>query len=141
MFSFFQKNMALFRNCFRFLVDAVVVLAIIIYIPGVPPYGEFQQFSPLSVPPLEGVLSPKNYALNMIEKLFEHEIIGPECIEMSPTEPGVFYSTLQGGRVVKFEENSSKLVLVAKFGSKVRISVFSQSLLEPPCTSSKSLPV
>ena len=114
--------MGLLRRIFRFVIDITVLTAVILYLPGLPPYENLESFTiapPLS---LEGALDPKGFALNNVEKLFEGQLVGPECIEESPTEPNVFYSTLQGGAVVRFSDNGESMTPVVKFGKQCKYS-------------------
>lgn len=110
--------MGLAKHLLRVFIDTTVILAVILFIPGLPPYSNLEPFS--AAPPLafEGALDPKDFALAKAEKLFEGEIVGPECLEVSPVEPDVFYTTLQGGAIVKISENGTKMKAVAKFGKK-----------------------
>lgn len=113
-----RLNMGLAKHLIRVFVDTTVFLAVILFIPGLPPYHNLEPFT--ATPPLafEGALDPKDYALTKAEKLFEGEIVGPECFEVSPIEPDTFYTTLQGGAIVKIFDNGKKMKPVAKFGEK-----------------------
>ncbi len=110
--------MGLAKKLFHIFIDTIIVLAIILFTPGLPPYGDFIAIYPAPPRALQGALDPKDYALNQVEKLFEGELIGPEALEVSPTDPDVFYTTLQSGEIVKISDNGKKMEHVAKFGSK-----------------------
>lgn len=110
--------MGLAKKLLRVFIDSSIVLAIILFCPGLPPHGELKASYPTPSRTLQDELDPKDYSLNNIEKLFKGEIVGPEALEPSPVDPDVFYTTLQGGAVVKIYENGSKMKAVAKFGSK-----------------------
>ncbi|XP_057375784.1 adipocyte plasma membrane-associated protein Hemomucin-like [Daphnia carinata] len=110
--------MGLAKHLLRVFVDTTVILGVILFIPGFPPYSSLEPFIAPPPLPFEGALDPKDYALAKAEKLFEGEIVGPECFEVSPVEPDVFYTTLQGGAIVKISENGKKMKAVAKFGEK-----------------------
>lgn len=110
--------MGLAKLLVRVYVDTTVILAIILFIPGLPPYSNLESFSPTPPLPFDGALDPQDYLLSKAEKLFEGELVGPECIEVSPNEPDVFYTTLQGGVIVKIFDNGKQMKPVAKFGKK-----------------------
>lgn len=98
------------------IVKTVVVLLVIFYVPGLPPYSSLEPFSPRLPSPFEGALDPKDYALSKAEKLFQGELIGPECLEASPVDPDVFYTTLHGGTIVKISGNGTRMQQINKFG-------------------------
>lgn len=110
--------MGVARKLFRFLIDIAVVSAILLFVPGVPPYGKFDVIPVTPPRRLEGALEPGEYMLSKAEKLFEGQLVGPECLEPSPVDPDVFYTTLQGGAIVKISNNGQTLEPVAKFGDK-----------------------
>ncbi|XP_046452409.1 adipocyte plasma membrane-associated protein-like [Daphnia pulex] len=110
--------MVLAKNLKRFFINTFIVLCVILFIPGLPPYSKLEPFSP--TPPLafEGALDPKDYALAKAEKLFDGEIVGPESLEVSPIDPNVFYATLHGGSIIKIFGNGTQMKTVAKLGHK-----------------------
>lgn len=110
--------MSFVKRLMRVFIDSSVILAIIIFVPGLPPYGDLTAITVKPSLPLEGALDPKDFALNQVEKLFEGAFVGPECLEVSPVDPDVFYTTVQGGAIIKIYENGSKMKPVAKFGDK-----------------------
>lgn len=110
--------MGLAKKLLRVFIDTSIVIAIILFTPGLPPYGDLIATYPAPPRALQGALDPKDYALNQVEKLFEGELTGPEALEVSPINPDVFYTTLQGGVIVKISDNGKKMEPVAKFGSK-----------------------
>lgn len=110
--------MGLAKHLLRVFVDTSVIIAVILFAPGLPPYSPLEPFSPTPALAFEGALSPNDYALSKAEKLFEGELVGPECIEISPVDPDVFYTTLQGGAIVKIFDNGKQMKAVAKFGEK-----------------------
>jgi len=99
-----------------FIVKIAIILSLILFLPGLPPYTDFKTMKVVSPLPLTGPLSPGKFALNDVEKLFVDQLVGPEGLEVSPTDPDMFYSTLQGGSIVKFTGNSSRMEMVMKFG-------------------------
>ena len=101
---------------FRGTIDLLVVSAIILLLPGLPPSGDFEARTFPPPMPLEGALAPDDYKLHNVEKLFTGEIKGAECVSVSPDEPDTFYSSLQGGSIVKFTENGRKMKSVARSG-------------------------
>jgi hypothetical protein len=110
--------MGLGKHLVRLFVDTTVILGAILFIPGLPPYSNLESFSATAPLEFEGALHPKDFALTKAERLFEGEIVGPECFEVSPIEPDVFYTTLQGGAIVKISDNGKTMKPVAKFGEK-----------------------
>ena len=110
--------MAMIGKLFRFVVDTVVLVSVLLYLPWLPPFGEFKAYTVIPPPAFEGPLAPQNFELNRAEKLFINELEGPEGLEESPGEPGAFYSGIVGGAVVKFFDEGTKMKPVAKFGGK-----------------------
>lgn len=110
--------MGLTRNLFRLFVDSTVILGIIFFIPGLPPYSTLEPFEAPPPLPFEGALDPKDYVLTKAEKLFEGQLVGPECLEVSPVDPDVFYTTVQGGAIVKIFDNGKQMQPVARFSEK-----------------------
>ena len=76
------------------LFEICVILAVIHFTPGLPPWGRFQVIDVAPTQNFKDALNPKNYALNMMDRLFEGQIVGPECIQVSPTDPNVMYVSL-----------------------------------------------
>lgn len=110
--------MGLARKLLRLVVDTTVILGIIFFIPGLPPYSNLDTFVAPPPLPFEGALDPKDFALAKGEKLFKGQLVGPECIEASPDDPDVFYTTVQGGAIIKVFDNGKQWEPVAKFGEK-----------------------
>uniref|UniRef100_A0A1B6MR15 Strictosidine synthase conserved region domain-containing protein n=1 Tax=Graphocephala atropunctata TaxID=36148 RepID=A0A1B6MR15_9HEMI len=104
--------MGFLSKTFNILLRLTAVLLVITFIPGIPPYMEFEAYNLTPPLPLEGSLALNN-KLNNAEKLFEDEIKGPEHLEV---HNGVLYTSLDGGYVVKII--SDKIVPVVKFGKK-----------------------
>ena len=59
--------MGLGKHLVRLFVDSTVILAVILFVPGLPPYSNLEPFT--ASPPLafEGALDPKDYALTKAE--------------------------------------------------------------------------
>lgn len=102
----------------RVLAQVAVVCMVILFLPGVPPYGNFDVIMVAPTPDFDGPLNPKNYALNNLERLFEGQITGPEGLEFSPSEAGVLYVTIQGGSILRISANGSSIETVTQLGSK-----------------------
>lgn len=83
-------------------------LAVITFIPGLPPDTEFKEYSA----PIPRELVLKN-RLNGAQKLFEGEVHGPEDFE---SYNGQLYTGVHGGYILKVEEN--RLTPIVKFGKK-----------------------
>ncbi len=94
------------------------IVGAIMFLPGLPPYEKLEPYFPSPPLPLEGVLASKDYALSKAEKVLEGQLVGPECLEASPTDPDIFYASLENGGIVKISENATKMESVAKFGKK-----------------------
>lgn len=110
--------MSVAKRLLRVFIDSTVILGIILFVPGFPPHGNFTVINVKPPLPLEGALDPKDFSLNQVQKLFEGQLVGPECLEVSPIDPDVFYTSIQGGAIIKIYENGSKMKPVAKFGDK-----------------------
>jgi len=110
--------MGVVGHLLRFSLKLGVVVAVIFLCPGLSPDGDLEAYTFPPVPAFKGPLDPKDFALNRAEKLFENQVVGPEVIVESPGEHGAFFSTLQGGAVVKFTENGMSMKPIAKFGGK-----------------------
>ena len=99
------------------LFETCVILAIILFTPGLPPWGEFKVIEVAPTQHFKGGLDPKNYALNKMDRLFEGQIVGPECIEVSPKDQ-VMYVSLQSGSIVKIIGNGTQIVPVVTLTSE-----------------------
>lgn len=102
----------------KFIINTFIILGVILFVPGFPPYSKLEPFSP--TPPLafEGALDPKDYLLARAEKLFKGEIVGPESLEVSPIDSNVLYAGLDGGSIIKIFGNGTQMKTVAKLGEK-----------------------
>jgi len=110
--------MGLAKTLLRIFIDSTVACALIVFLPGLPPYHDFESWTVSTPLKFEGPLSPGDYALNNGEKLFEGEVLGPEALEVSPIDPDVFYTTIKGGAIMKVYDNGRKMEPVAKLGGK-----------------------
>ncbi|KAL6255933.1 hypothetical protein P5V15_013172 [Pogonomyrmex californicus] len=89
-----------------------VFLAVITFMPGLPPDTEFQEFSVTPPRKFDPKVGPKN-RLNNAEKLFDGEINGPEGFD---SYDGQLYTGVHGGYILRIEED--RLVSIVKFGKK-----------------------
>ena len=89
-----------------------VVTLLILTLPGFPPHTEFTavQFSP--APPWDGPLAP-NEKLNLVDKLFENKLKGPESFA---TRVGFIYTGLMNGLIVKIDPEDLSIEPVARIG-------------------------
>lgn len=87
-------------------------LAVITFIPGLPPDAEFKEYSVVEPRNVDSKLGPKN-RLNNYEKLFEGKFIGPESFA---AYDGQLYTGIHDGFVLRIEEDT--LVPITKFGKK-----------------------
>jgi adipocyte plasma membrane-associated protein len=83
-------------------------LAVITFMPGLPPYTEFKEFR--VTPPIEVEIKDR---LNGAQKLFEDEIYAPESFA---SYNGQLYTGVHGGYILRIEEN--RVVPIVKFGEK-----------------------
>ena len=91
------------------LLKVIAVCAVIFFIPGLPPYGDFDVITLAPNRPFEGALHPKNYALDKMERLFEGRVMGAESIAQSLADPATFYTALFDGDIVKISNNGTQL--------------------------------
>ncbi|EFN66169.1 Adipocyte plasma membrane-associated protein [Camponotus floridanus] len=87
-------------------------LALITFIPGLPPDTEFREYSIVQPRDIDPKLGPKN-RLNNAEKLFEGRLLGPESYA---TYDGQIYTAVYDGYLLRIDEDD--LVPIAKFGKK-----------------------
>ncbi|GAB1868282.1 Adipocyte plasma membrane-associated protein [Camponotus japonicus] len=87
-------------------------LALITFIPGLPPDTEFREYSIVQPRDIDPKLGPKN-RLNNAEKLFEGRLVGPESYA---TYDGQIYTAVYDGYLLRIDEDD--LVPIAKFGKK-----------------------
>ncbi|KAG5347767.1 APMAP protein, partial [Acromyrmex charruanus] len=88
-----------------------LILAVITFIPGLPPETEFVEYSITPPRQLDPKLGPKN--LNGIQKLFTNEIHASESFD---SYNGQIYTGVHGGYVLRIEED--RVVPIVKFGEK-----------------------
>ena len=112
-------------------INLIFVLVIIFFVPGLPPYTELEAVHPTPVRPLRGPLDPKGNVLNKAEKLFEGELPGPEGLEPSPTDPGVFYTTLESGQIAKIYDNCSKMKIITNLSDADRCAADKRKCSRP----------
>ncbi|EGI67195.1 PREDICTED: adipocyte plasma membrane-associated protein-like [Acromyrmex echinatior] len=89
-----------------------LILAVITFMPGLPPETEFVEYSINPPRQLDPKLGPKN-RLNGIQKLFINEIHAPESLD---SYNGQIYTGVHGGYVLRIEED--RVVPIVKFGEK-----------------------
>ncbi|KAL6447086.1 hypothetical protein ACFW04_001439 [Cataglyphis niger] len=89
-----------------------LILAVITFIPGLPPDTEFREYSFVEPRDVDPKLGPKN-RLSNAERLFEGEFIGPEALAVYN---GQLYTGIMNGYIVRIEEDD--FVPIVKFGKK-----------------------
>ncbi|KYN29227.1 PREDICTED: adipocyte plasma membrane-associated protein-like [Trachymyrmex cornetzi] len=89
-----------------------LILAVITFMPGLPPETEFVEYSITPPRQLDPKVGPKN-RLNGIQKLFNGEIHAPESFD---SYNGQLYTGIHGGYVLRIEED--RIVPIVKFGEK-----------------------
>lgn len=96
----------------RISLDMTVVTLLIIYLPGFPPYTTFSEYKFPVGPAWTGPLE-KNEKLNVVDKLFENEIKGPESFAI---RDGAIYTGLVSGVIVRIDPEDLTITPVAKIG-------------------------
>ncbi|KAG5890708.1 hypothetical protein JTB14_016538 [Gonioctena quinquepunctata] len=97
----------IFRFVFRRLLEIVIIVALITFIPNLPPYAKYSDSIRLPPKkPLEGKLAP-NEKLKDVEKWHKGDLLGPENFA---DYNGELYTSLYGGDIVKLVGNDIKLV-------------------------------
>lgn len=98
----------------RITLDMTVVTLIIMCLPGFPPYTTFEKFEFSPPPPWTGMLEP-NEKLNLVDRLFENELKGPESFAV---KDGAIYTGLMSGVIVKIDPEALTFEPVAKIGEQ-----------------------
>jgi len=105
--------MGFFTAFSRIMMDMTVVTVILLYLPGLPPNTTFDSFN-LSPPPIwSGPLKP-NEKLNLVDKLLENQLKGPESF--ASRDDGYLYAGLITGVIVRVDTTSLTATPVAKIG-------------------------
>jgi len=96
----------------RISLDMTVVTLIILWMPGFPPNTTFNQFEFPSAPAWTGALQ-RNEKLNIVDKLFENQIKGPESFAV---KDGYLYTGLMSGIIVRIDTEDLSITPIAKIG-------------------------
>ncbi|KAK3858418.1 hypothetical protein Pcinc_035392 [Petrolisthes cinctipes] len=89
----------LLGKVFSVTVTLIIILVIITFLPGIPPYVNFTTFEELEPPlPLEGALA-KNNILDRVERVLDGQIVGPESI--ASRQPNEIFTSLHGGNILR----------------------------------------
>ncbi|KAK3864707.1 hypothetical protein Pcinc_029625 [Petrolisthes cinctipes] len=89
----------LLGKVFSVTVTLIIILVIITFLPGIPPYVNFTKLEELEPPlPLEGALA-KNNKLDRVERILEGQIVGPESL--ASRQPNEIFINLHGGKIVR----------------------------------------
>jgi len=97
----------------RVVLDMTVVTLLILTLPGFPPYTTFSPVNFPSPPPWTGPLKA-NEKLNLVDRLFEGKIKGPESFA---AWDGYLYTGLMSGLIVKIDPDDLSIEPVARIGS------------------------
>lgn len=89
-----------------------MVTLIIMCLPGLPPYTTFETFEFSHPPPWTGPLQA-NEKLNLVDRLFENKLKGPESFAV---KDGAIYTGLISGVIVKIDPDALTFEPVAKIG-------------------------
>ncbi|XP_050464407.1 adipocyte plasma membrane-associated protein Hemomucin-like [Cataglyphis hispanica] len=90
-----------------------LILAVITFIPGLPPDSEFREYSFVEPRDVDPKLGPKK-RLNNAEKLFESKLIGPEALAAYNGQ--LYTGIMNDGYIVRIEEDG--FVPIVTFGKK-----------------------
>jgi len=97
----------------RVLLDMTVVTLVILTLPGFPPYTTFSPVTFPPPPPWTGPLQA-NEKLNLVDRLFEGKIKGPESFA---ERDGYLYTGLMSGLIVKIDPDDLSIEPVARIGT------------------------
>ena len=123
---YFSKIRSDIMSLVKKLLKVVAAGAVILFIPGLPPHGNFEVITLAPSKPFEGALHPKNYALDKMERLFEGRVVGAESMTQSPSDPATFYTALLDGDIIKISKNGTEMSSL-----NVRMSKDCTNLIEP----------
>ncbi|XP_043581687.1 adipocyte plasma membrane-associated protein-like [Bombus pyrosoma] len=105
--------MAYIKSIGTVIIYVSFFLAVITFLPGLPPDAEYSEYSMKPSSDLQTLKSVTKIRLKDPEILFSGEIKGPEAFA---SFNGEIYTGIRGGYVVKIEENRIKPIV--KFGQK-----------------------
>jgi len=100
----------------RILLDMTVVTLLILTLPGFPPHTTFTSLHFPPPPPWTGPLQP-NEKLNLVDRLFENQLKGPESFAV---RDGQLYTGLMSGLIVKVDPENLEIEPVARIGEECR---------------------
>jgi len=96
----------------RISLDMTVVTMLILCLPGLPPFTTFGPIDLSPAPQWTGPMKP-NEKLNLVDRLFENKLKGPESFAV---HDGLLYTGLIGGLIVKIDPVHLKVTPVAQIG-------------------------
>lgn len=88
---------ALIKIILKVILYSTILIAVIVFIPNLPPYTKFTSIRIEPTQPLTGELAINGY-LNNAERLLEDKLMGPECYQLYNDE---LYTSLATGEIVK----------------------------------------
>lgn len=97
----------------RIVMDMTVVTLVLLFIPGLPPNTTFESYTISPAPSWTGPLLP-NDKLNLVDKLLENQLKGPESF--ASRDDGYLYSGLISGLIVRIDTVALTAEPVAKIG-------------------------
>jgi sugar lactone lactonase YvrE len=98
----------------RVLLDMTVVTLLILLLPGFPPHTTFSPVQFLPPPAWTGPLRP-NEKLNLVDRLFENQLKGPESFA---TRDGLLYTGLMNGLIARIDPENLSIEPVARIGGE-----------------------
>jgi len=99
----------------RIVMDMTVVTLILLFIPGLPPNTTFERYTLSPAPSWTGALQP-NDKLNLVDKLLENQLKGPESF--ASRDDGYLYTGLITGLIVRIDTVGLTAQPVARIGRR-----------------------
>ncbi|EFN87172.1 adipocyte plasma membrane-associated protein [Harpegnathos saltator] len=104
--------MSYLKSIGTFVIYVGVFLALITFLPGLPPHVEFDEYSIVLPHVVDAKVGPK-IRLRGAQRIYVGEVVGPESFD---SYNGELYSGVYGGYIIRLEEN--RVVPIVKFGKK-----------------------
>ncbi|XP_032664446.1 adipocyte plasma membrane-associated protein-like [Odontomachus brunneus] len=104
--------MGYLKSTGSFIIYVGLFLALVTFLPGLPPYVEFHEYSIVLPRNVDPKIGPKN-RLRGAERLYVDEVQGAESFD---SYDGKLYSGVHGGYIVRLEED--RVVPIVKVGKQ-----------------------
>jgi len=99
----------------RTVIDMTAVTLFLLFVPGLPPNTNFESYSLSPAPDWTGPLQ-RNDKLNLVDKLLENQLKGPESF--ASRDDGYLYTGLISGLIVRIDTVALTAQPVARIGGK-----------------------